>query len=119
MGKLFDLRADPFERADITSNTYYDWMFDHAFLVVPSQTYIVKFIETFKEYANFAQIQYNGGYAPYATVLQAQQQLFPAELNYAQFRASLLASYVNIYKAMGGGWIIEAEKMTLPPDRDR
>lgn len=50
MGKLFDLRADPYERADITSNTYYDWMFDHAFLVVPSQTYIVKFIETFKEY---------------------------------------------------------------------
>lgn len=72
-----------------------------------------------KEYARLAQIQYNGGYAPYATVLQAQQQLFPAELNYAQFRASLLASYVNIYKAMGGGWIIEAEKMTLPPDRDR
>jgi multidrug efflux system outer membrane protein len=58
--------------------------------------------------------QYNGGYAPCATVLQAQQQLFPAELNYAQFCASLLSSYVNIYKAMGGGWIIEAEKMTLP-----
>ena len=50
MGKVFDLRADPYERADITSNTYYDWMFDHAFLVVPSQTYIVKFIETFKEF---------------------------------------------------------------------
>jgi len=56
MGKLFDLRADPYERADITSNTNYDWMFDHAFLVVPSQTYIVKFIETFKEYARLAQI---------------------------------------------------------------
>jgi multidrug efflux system outer membrane protein len=68
-----------------------------------------------KEYARFAQIQYHGGYAPYSTVLQAQQQLFPAELNYAQFRASLLASYVNIYKAIGGGWIIEAEKMTSPP----
>ena len=72
-----------------------------------------------KEYARLAQIQYYGGYTPYATVLQAQQQLFPAELNYAQFRASLLAAYVNIYKAIGGGWIIEAEKMTLPPDRDR
>jgi len=67
-----------------------------------------------KEYARLAQIQYHGGYAPYATVLQAQQQLFPAELNYAQFRAALLSSYVNIYKAMGGGWISEAEKMTLP-----
>lgn len=36
--------------ADITSNTYYDWTIDHLFLVVPSQVYIVKFIETFKEF---------------------------------------------------------------------
>jgi len=49
-GKMFDLRADPYERADITSNTYYDWSIDHLFLVVPSQVYIVKFIETFKEF---------------------------------------------------------------------
>jgi arylsulfatase len=49
-GKMFDLRADPYERADITSNTYYDWVVDHLFLVVPSQVYITKFIETFKEY---------------------------------------------------------------------
>ena len=49
-GKMFDLRADPYERADITSNTYYDWIIDHIFLVVPSQAYIVNFIKTFKEY---------------------------------------------------------------------
>ncbi|MCX5842634.1 MAG: arylsulfatase, partial [Deltaproteobacteria bacterium] len=50
MSKLFDLRADPYERADITSNTYWDWGFDHAFLVVPSQAYIMNFIKTFKEF---------------------------------------------------------------------
>jgi arylsulfatase len=49
-GKMFDLRADPYERADITSNTYYDWMIDHLYLVVPSQVYVVQFIETFKQY---------------------------------------------------------------------
>ncbi|MCX6878414.1 MAG: arylsulfatase [Verrucomicrobia bacterium] len=49
-GKMFDLRADPYERADITSNTYYEWTLDHLFLVVPSQAYVVKFIETFKEF---------------------------------------------------------------------
>ena len=49
-GKMFDLRADPYERADITSNTYYDWVVDHLFLVVPSQFYVTKFIETFKEF---------------------------------------------------------------------
>jgi multidrug efflux system outer membrane protein len=42
-------------------------------------------------------------------VLQAQQQLFPAELKYAQSRASLFASLVNIYLAMGGGWTAETE----------
>jgi arylsulfatase A-like enzyme len=49
-GKMFDLRADPYERADITSNTYYGWVIDHIFLIVPSQTYIVNFIKTFKEF---------------------------------------------------------------------
>ena len=43
------------------------------------------------------------------TVLQAQQALFPAELNEVQTRASLFASTVDVYKAMGGGWVAEAE----------
>jgi len=48
--KMFNLRLDPYERADITSNTYYDWLLDHAFLLVPAQDYIGKFLMTFKEY---------------------------------------------------------------------
>ena len=48
--KIYDLRADPYEQADITSNTYYDWILDHAFLLVPAQQYAGKFLETFKEY---------------------------------------------------------------------
>ena len=48
--KMFDLRADPYERADITSNTYYDWLLDHAYLVVPAQAYVADFLSTFKDY---------------------------------------------------------------------
>ncbi|MEJ2091587.1 MAG: arylsulfatase [Syntrophobacterales bacterium] len=48
--KIFNLRRDPFERADITSNTYYDWMLDRAFLLVPAQAYVAKFMATFKEF---------------------------------------------------------------------
>ena len=48
--KMFNLRTDPYERADITSNTYYDWLFDHAFLVVPAQDYVGEFLTTFGEY---------------------------------------------------------------------
>jgi len=47
---LFNLRTDPYERADITSNTYYDWFLDHAYLLVPAQDYVGQFLMTFKEY---------------------------------------------------------------------
>ena len=47
---LYNLRADPYERASITSNTYWDWWLDHAFLLVPAQEYVAKFLETFKEF---------------------------------------------------------------------
>jgi arylsulfatase A-like enzyme len=48
--KMFNLRLDPYERADVTSNTYYDWLLDHAFLAVPAQEFIGKFLMTFKDY---------------------------------------------------------------------
>jgi hypothetical protein len=48
--KLFNLRTDPFERADITSNTYWDWVLDHVYLFLPAQKYVGEFLMTFKEY---------------------------------------------------------------------
>jgi arylsulfatase A-like enzyme len=48
--KIFNLRTDPYERADITSNTYYDWLLDHVFLLVPAQGYVSQFLMTFKDY---------------------------------------------------------------------
>jgi arylsulfatase len=48
--KIFNLRTDPYERADITSNTYWDWIFDHAFVYVPAQAVVGNFLATFKEF---------------------------------------------------------------------
>jgi arylsulfatase A-like enzyme len=48
--KFFNLRLDPYERADITSNTYYDWLIDHAFLAVPAQDVVANFLMTFKDF---------------------------------------------------------------------
>ena len=48
--KIYNLRLDPYERADVTSNTYYDWLLDRAFLLVPAQDYVGKFLTTFREY---------------------------------------------------------------------
>ena len=47
---MFNLRTDPYERAQITSNTCYDWLLDHAFLLVPAQSYVAQFLATFKEF---------------------------------------------------------------------
>ncbi|MBL9122807.1 MAG: arylsulfatase [Planctomycetaceae bacterium] len=48
--KLFDLRADPYERADITSNTYYDWILSQPYLFFGAQAATEKFLATFKDY---------------------------------------------------------------------
>lgn len=47
---ILNLRRDPYEYATITSNTYYDWLLDHAFLLVPAQDIVGEFLMTFKEY---------------------------------------------------------------------
>src|SRR5512135_3662259 len=48
--KLFNLRQDPFERADENSNTYWDWFMDHIFLVVPAQGLVMQQIQSFREF---------------------------------------------------------------------
>ena len=47
---IFNLRRDPYERATITSNSYFEWMLDRAYLLVPAQTYVGQFLATFKEF---------------------------------------------------------------------
>jgi arylsulfatase len=47
---IFNLRRDPYERAYFTSNTYYDWMIDRAYFLVPAQAYVGQFLATFKEF---------------------------------------------------------------------
>jgi arylsulfatase A-like enzyme len=48
--KIFNLRTDPFERADITSNTYYDWLMDNAYLVLAATSVVAQFLQTFEEF---------------------------------------------------------------------
>jgi len=48
--KLYNLRTDPFERADLTSNTYYEWMLEHGFMLLAAQAVVTDFVKTFKEF---------------------------------------------------------------------
>jgi arylsulfatase A-like enzyme len=48
--KLFNLKTDPYERADITSNTYWDWILDHIYLFVTAQQYVARMLQTLVEF---------------------------------------------------------------------
>ena len=48
--KLFNLRTDPYERADITSNTYWDWVFNNGILVLTASQVVSEFLKTFKDF---------------------------------------------------------------------
>jgi len=47
---ILNIRRDPYERAPLTSNTYYDWLIDRAYLLVPAQAYVGQFLKTFQAY---------------------------------------------------------------------
>ncbi len=48
--KLFNLRTDPYEFADITSNTYWDWFFYHDYIAMAANAIVAKWAETFKDF---------------------------------------------------------------------
>jgi arylsulfatase A-like enzyme len=48
--KIFNLRTDPYERADITSNTYFDWLIDRAWVLIPAQMYVANMLTTLVEF---------------------------------------------------------------------
>ena len=50
MPLLFNLRRDPYERANLTSNTYWDWYLDHVFLLLPAADYTGQFLATFEKF---------------------------------------------------------------------
>lgn len=71
-------------------------------------------VSTLKDYARIARLRYDEGYTSYIEVLDAERSLFDAELSYTQTQGVLFQALVNLYKAMGGGWIAEADKITAP-----
>jgi len=69
--KLFNLRTDPYERADITSNTYFGWMIENPYLVLAGNTLVIDFLESFKEFPPRQK-------APSFTIDQAMEKMHAA-----------------------------------------
>jgi multidrug efflux system outer membrane protein len=68
-------------------------------------------VEALRVYASTARLRYDNGYTSYLEVLDAERSLFDAELAYTQTMGGLLQALINLYKAMGGGWV----ELNLPP----
>ena len=68
-------------------------------------------VGTLATYARLARIRYENGYTSYIEVLDAERNLFNAQVSFTQTQSSVYAALVNLYKAMGGGWVAEADKM--------
>ena len=68
-------------------------------------------VSTLATYARLARIRYENGYTSYIEVLDAERNLFDIQVAYTQTQNTLFASLVNLYKAMGGGWVDEADRL--------
>ncbi|MDZ7621150.1 MAG: efflux transporter outer membrane subunit [Candidatus Competibacteraceae bacterium] len=72
-------------------------------------------LNALQRYLDLATLRYKNGYTDYLTVVDAERNLFTAQLDYVRSQGSLFVALVNLYKALGGGWVNEAEQMSAPP----
>ncbi len=72
-------------------------------------------VNALQRYLDLATLRYNNGYSDYLTVVDADRNLYTAQLQYVQDQGVLFVALVNLYKALGGGWVNEAEQMSSAP----
>jgi multidrug efflux system outer membrane protein len=69
-------------------------------------------VVTLRNYLELARLRYENGYTSYIEVLDAERNLFNAEVAQTQTMSNVVVSLVTLYKAMGGGWVTQAEQLT-------
>jgi len=75
-------------------------------------------VEAMRDYSRLANLRYDNGYSGYLEVLDAERGLFSAELDYAQAKSDTYTALVEIYKSMGGGWVVDAAALAAQPRVD-
>jgi len=74
-------------------------------------------VEALHDYARLARKRFEGGYSSYLEVLDAESSLFNAELLYSEGHRERLLAHVDLYKALGGGWVDAAAARAPQPER--
>ena len=72
-------------------------------------------VESLKDYARLSRKRYEGGYSGYLEVLDAETSLFNAELLHSQGERDRLLAHVDLYSALGGGWVDGAATQASQP----
>ncbi len=72
-------------------------------------------VEAQKKYLLLSDLRYKEGEIDYLTFLDAERELFRGQLDFEQAKANSFLSYVQIYQALGGGWVIAADEQALSP----
>jgi multidrug efflux system outer membrane protein len=79
-------------------------------------------VQALADYARLANLRYDEGYADYLEVLDAERSLFDDQIQYVRLQSYVYEELVATYKAMGGGWIIEAQntadEVDFPPEKE-
>jgi multidrug efflux system outer membrane protein len=72
-------------------------------------------VRAYQDSVRLSLLRYDHGLASYYEVLEAQQQLFPAEIALAQIQLDQLLTVVTLYRTLGGGWQLSDEQWTQKP----
>lgn len=72
-------------------------------------------LDALRTYARLAHLRHDNGYSSYLEVLDAERGLFSAELDYTRVKSDTYFALIDLYKAMGGGWVIEASDRAPQP----
>ena len=71
-------------------------------------------VRALRNYARLSRVRFDNGAASYVEVLVAENDLFSAELNLVTNQADRLTQIINVYKAMGGGWVDLSDLLAAP-----
>jgi multidrug efflux system outer membrane protein len=76
-------------------------------------------VHALEEYARLSRLQFEAGTTNYLQVLDADRSLFSGRLSFNQTKSDLLTAIVSVYKSMGGGWVMEADKPNPPNENNK
>jgi outer membrane protein, multidrug efflux system len=66
-------------------------------------------VKVLKEYLHLSWVRYYNGQTEYLTYLDAERHLYSGEISLAQAQGNVFVTLINLYKALGGGWVYDAD----------